>query len=76
MADQRKYALHEIADFRGEFQAIAHKLETVELQLDKLAQKIAARRGHARDTLGITFATAVLTTLAVLWFTGHWHFGL
>jgi hypothetical protein len=76
MADQRTYTLHEIADFRGEFHAIADKLETVKLQLDQLAQKIPTRRDHARGALGIIFCTAVLTTLAVLWFTGYWHFCL
>jgi hypothetical protein len=73
MADHRTYTLHEIGDFRGKFHAIADELETVKLQLDQLAQKIPTRREHARDALGIIFATAVLTTLAVLWFTGYWH---
>jgi hypothetical protein len=29
-----------------------------------------------RNTLGIIFATAMLTTLAVLWFTGFWRYCL
>ena len=76
MADQRRYTLHEIADFRGEFHAIADKLATVELQLDQLAQKIPTRKEHARDALGIILVTALLTTLVVLCFSGYWHFRL
>ena len=76
MADQRMYTLHEIADFRGEFHAIADKLETVKLQLDQLAQKIPTRRERARNALRIIFCTAVLTTLAILCFAEYWHWYL
>ena len=76
MAEQRTYTLHEIADFRGELHALAVKLETVELQLDQLAQKLLIRREHARDALGISLVTAMLATLLVLWFTGYWHVNL
>jgi hypothetical protein len=41
----------------------------------KLA-RIPTRKEHARNTLGIIFATAMLTTLAVLWFTGYWRYCL
>jgi hypothetical protein len=76
MAEQRTYTLHEIADFLGELHAIAVKLETVELQLDQLNQKISTRKEHARDALGISLMTAMLATLAILWFTGYWHLSL
>jgi hypothetical protein len=38
--------------------------------------RIPTRKEQARNTLGIIFATAMLTTLAVLWFTGYWRYCL
>jgi len=55
----------------AKFRSIADKVETVKVQLDQLTQKIPTRKEHARDALGIIFCTVVLTTLAVLWFTGY-----
>jgi len=63
------FTLHEIADARGELTAIANELEFVNAQLARLP----TRKEDARNTLGIIFATAMLTTLAVLCFIGYWH---
>jgi hypothetical protein len=38
--------------------------------------RIPTRKEQARNTLGIIFATAMLTTLAVFWFTGFWRYCL
>ena len=38
--------------------------------------RIPTRKEQARNALGIIFATAMLTTLAVLWFTGFWRYCL
>jgi hypothetical protein len=38
--------------------------------------RIPTRKEQARNSLGIIFATAMLTTLAVLWFTGFWRYCL
>jgi hypothetical protein len=44
--------------------------EHLELLAGQLA-RIPTRKEQARNTLGIIFATAILTTLGVLWFTGY-----
>jgi hypothetical protein len=69
MADERTFTLDEVAGARGELHAIAHEREFVKAQLACLP----TRKKEARNTLGIIFATAILTMLAVLWLTGHWH---
>ena len=38
--------------------------------------RIPTRKEQARNALGIIFATAMLRTLAVLWFTGYWRYCL
>ena len=38
--------------------------------------RIPTRKEQARNTLGIIFATAMLTTVAVLLFTGFWRYCL
>jgi len=63
------FTLHEIADARGELTAIANELEFVNAQLARLP----TRKEEVRNTLCIIFATAILTTLAVLGFTAYWH---
>jgi hypothetical protein len=47
----------------------------LEIVMAQLA-RIPTRKEQARNTLGIIFATATLTTLAVLWFTGYWRYCL
>ena len=59
------------ADKAGsDFAAIESDLQFVMGQL----ARIPTRKEQARNTLGIIFATATLTTLAVLWFTGYWRY--
>jgi hypothetical protein len=43
--------------------------------MGKLA-RLPTRKEQARNTLGVIFATAMLTTLSVLWFTGFWRYCL
>ena len=69
MANERTLTLDEVAGARGELRAIADELEFVQAQLARLP----TRKEEARNTLGIIFAMAMLTTLAVLWLTGSWH---
>jgi hypothetical protein len=38
--------------------------------------RIPTRREQARSALAIILTTAMLTTLAVLWFTGYWRYCL
>ena len=55
---------------RTDFALIEEHLELLAGQL----ARIPTRKEQARNTLGIIFATATLTTLAVLWFTGYWRY--
>jgi hypothetical protein len=57
---------------RTDFAAIESDLQFV---MGQIAQ-IPTRKEQARNTLGIIFATAMLTTLAVLLFTGYWRYCL
>jgi hypothetical protein len=38
--------------------------------------KLPTRKDQARNTLSKIFATAMITILAVLWFTGYWRYCL
>jgi hypothetical protein len=70
----RKYPLTlRLADqTRSDFAAIESDLQFIMAQL----ARIPTRKEQARNALGIIFATAMLTTLAVLWFTGYWRYCL
>jgi hypothetical protein len=57
---------------RTDFAAIESDLQFV---MGQIAQ-IPTRKEQARNTLGIIFATAMLTTLAILLFTGYWRYCL
>ena len=57
---------------RTDFATIESDLQFLMAQL----ARIPTRKEQARNALGIIFATAMLTTLAVLWFTGYWRYCL
>jgi hypothetical protein len=57
---------------RSDFAAIESDLQFIMAPL----ARIPTRKEQARNALGIIFATAMLTTLAVLWFTGYWRYCL
>ena len=57
---------------RSDFAAIESDLQFIMAQL----ARIPTRKEQARNALGIIFATAMLMTLAVLWFTGFWRYCL
>jgi hypothetical protein len=57
---------------RSDFAVIDSDLQFLMAQL----ARIPTRKEQARNTLGIIFATAMLRTLAVLWFTGYWRYCL
>ena len=56
----------------SDFAAIDCDLQFIMAQL----ARIPTRKGQARNALGIIFATAMLTTVAVLLFTGFWRYCL
>jgi hypothetical protein len=64
--------LRQADEARADFAAIESDLQFVIAQL----ARIPTRKEQARNTLGIIVATAMLTTLAVLWFTGYWRYCL
>ena len=72
MHDERALTLRQIDQARGDLYAISDDLAFIQLQLSRLP----TRKEQARNTLGIIFATAMLTTLAILWFTGYWRYCL
>jgi hypothetical protein len=72
MTDQNILTLRETDQTRTDFALIESNLEFIMAQL----ARIPTRKEQARNTLGIIFATAMLTTLAVLWFTGFWRYCL
>jgi hypothetical protein len=72
MPDQNILALRQADQARTDFARIEEHLEFLAGQL----ARIPRRKEQARNTLGIIFATATLTTLAVLWFTGYWRYCL
>jgi hypothetical protein len=59
--------LYQADKARSDFAAIESDLQFLMGQL----ARIPTRKEQARNTLGIIFATAMLTTVAVLWFTGY-----
>ena len=72
MTDQHQFTLRQIDQTRTDFAMIEEHLEFLAGQL----ALIPTRKEQARNTLGVIFATAMLTTLAVLWFTGYWRYCL
>jgi hypothetical protein len=72
MPDPHILALHQADQARTDFALVESNLEIVMAQL----ARIPTRKEQARNTLGIIFATAMLTTLAILWFTGYWRYCL
>jgi hypothetical protein len=72
MTDQHQFTLRQIDQTRTDFATIESDLQFLMGQL----ARIPTRKEQARNTLGIIFATAMLTTLAVLWFTGYWRYCL
>jgi hypothetical protein len=72
MTDQHQFTLRQIDQTRTDFAMIESDLQFLMGQL----ARIPTRKEQARNTLGIIFATAMLTTLAVLWFTGFWRYCL
>jgi hypothetical protein len=72
MTDQHQFTLRQIHQTRTDFATIESDLQFLMGQL----ARIPTRKEQARNTLGIIFATAMLTTLAVLWFTGFWRYCL
>ena len=72
MHDERALTLRQIDQARGDLYAISDDLEFIKLQLAQLP----TRREQARNALAIILTTAMLTTLAILWFTGYWRYCL
>jgi hypothetical protein len=72
MPDEHTLTLRQLDQARTDFAAVESDLEFIMAQL----ARIPTRKEQARNTLGIIFATATLTTLAVLWFTGYWRYCL
>jgi len=72
MSERYPLTLHQADEARTDFAAVESDLEFIMAQL----ARIPTRKEQARNTLGIIFATATLTTLAVLWFTGYWRYCL
>jgi hypothetical protein len=72
MPDAHILSLRQADQARTDFAAIESNLEFTMAQL----AGIPTRKEQARNALGIIFATAMLTTLAVLWFTGYWRYCL
>src|ERR1700745_3423463 len=70
MSARNILTLRQAAQARTDFALIEEHLEFLAGQL----ARIPTRKEQARNTLGIIFATATLTTLAVLWFTGYWRY--
>jgi len=70
MPNDYPLALRQADQARADFAAIKDDLQFIMGQLARLP----TRKEQARDALSIIFATATLTTLAVLWFTGYWHY--
>ena len=72
MSERYPLAFHQADQARTDFATIESDLQFLMAQL----ARIPTRKEQARNTLGIIFATATLTTLAVLWFTGYWRYCL
>ena len=72
MSERYPLTLRQADEARADFAVIDSDLQFIIAQL----ARIPTRKEQARNTLGIIFATATLTTLAVLWFTGYWRYCL
>ena len=72
MPDENILTLRRVDQTRTDFALIEEHLEFLAGQL----ARIPTRKEQARNTLGIIFATTMLTALAVLWFTGYWRYCL
>jgi hypothetical protein len=72
MPEENILTLRRTDQTRTDFALIEEHLEFLAGQL----ARIPTRKEQARNTLGIIFATAILTTLAVLSFTGYWRYCL
>jgi hypothetical protein len=72
MSERYPLALRQVDQARTDFATIESDLQFLMAQL----ARIPTRKEQARNALGIIFATAMLTTLAVLWFTGYWRYCL
>jgi hypothetical protein len=72
MSERYPLTLRQADEARADFAVIDSDLQFIIAQL----ARIPTRKEQARNTLGIIFATAMLTTLAVLWFTGYWRYCL
>jgi hypothetical protein len=72
MSEQYPLKLRPADQARSDFAAIDGDLQFIMAQL----ARIPTRKEQARNTLGIIFATATLTTRAVLWVTGAWRYCL
>jgi hypothetical protein len=72
MPEENILTLRRADQARTDFALVESNLELIMAQL----ARIPTRKEQARNTLGIIFATAMLTTLAVLWFTGYWPYCL
>jgi hypothetical protein len=70
MADHCSITLRQADQARADFAAITEDLEFIKGQFARLP----TRTDQARNTLASILATAPLTTLALLWFTGRWHY--
>jgi hypothetical protein len=72
MPDEHPLTLRQVYLARAGFAAISDDLDFIKAQL----ARVPTRKEQARNTLGIIFSTEMLTTLAVLWFTGYWRYCL
>ena len=72
MPEENILTLRQADQARTDFATIESDLQFLMGQL----ARIQTGKEQARNTLGIIFATATLTTLAVLWFTGYWRYCL
>ena len=70
MPDEHILTLRQADQARTDFAAVESDLEFIMAQL----ARIPTRKEQARNTLGIIFATAMLRTFGVLWFTGYWRY--
>jgi hypothetical protein len=72
MAHEYNLTLRQADQARADFAAIEGDLQFIMGQL----ARIPTRKEQAGDALAIILTTAMLTTLAVLWFTGYWRYCL
>jgi hypothetical protein len=72
MPDEHSFTLRQVDLARADFAAIADDLDFIKAQL----ARVPTRKETARTVLGVIFSSTILTTLAVLWFTGYWRYCL